>query len=108
MRSASATIAILFAAVVMAMSPSPGRTEESVPFRPTRVVPAFPAIKDAPFISAEAATRVVRGDELVLGVTVTGKDGASVSRAYPINMLTSPKREIINDTLNGVPLAATW
>ena len=99
---------IFIAAVVMALSSPPGRTEEAVPFRPTRVVPAFPAIKDAPFISAGEASKLLRGDELVLGVTVNGKDGADASRAYPINMLTSPKREIINDTLNGVPLAATW
>ena len=41
--------------------------------------------------------------ELVLGVTV-GKE----SRAYPINMLTGPSREILNDTLGGQAIAATW
>ena len=30
------------------------------------------------------------------------------ARAYPINMLTGPSREIINDVLGGVPIAATW
>jgi hypothetical protein len=41
--------------------------------------------------------------ELVLGVTVNGQ-----SRAYPINMLTGPQREIINDQLGGHAIAATW
>jgi hypothetical protein len=40
---------------------------------------------------------------LVLGVTI-GK----ASRAYPINMLTNPTREIINDKLGGKNIAATW
>jgi len=42
-------------------------------------------------------------DETVLGVTVNGQ-----SRAYPINMLSGPTREIINDDLGGIAIAATW
>jgi hypothetical protein len=30
------------------------------------------------------------------------------SRADPINMLTGPQREIINDRLGGRAIAATW
>ena len=45
----------------------------------------------------------IEGAELVLGVTI-GQE----SRAYPINMLTGPDREIINDTLGGKAIAATW
>jgi hypothetical protein len=30
------------------------------------------------------------------------------ARAYPINMLTGPRREVINDTLAGREIAATW
>jgi hypothetical protein len=30
------------------------------------------------------------------------------ARAYPINMLTGPRREIINDELGGKAIAATW
>ena len=41
--------------------------------------------------------------ELVLGVAVNGE-----ARAYPINMLTGPSREIVNDTLGGRKIAATW
>lgn len=72
-------------------------------FRPLRVVKEFPAIKDVPVLSADEVDGQVRDSELVLGVVVGGE-----ARAYPINMLTSPRREIINDNLGGRPIAATW
>jgi hypothetical protein len=59
-------------------------------------------IMDAPFLAADMATRVNDAD-LVLGVVV-----GDAARAYPINMLTGPSREIINDTLGGRAIAATW
>ena len=62
------------------------------------------AIVDAPMIPASQVTKkVVVDDELVLGVVVNGQP-----RAYPINMLTGPTREIINDQLGGQAIAATW
>ena len=61
------------------------------------------AIVDAPFISAGKVTGQVSDKELVIGVVIDGK-----SRAYPINMLTGPSREIINDILGGRSIAATW
>ncbi len=65
---------------------------------------AFPAITNAPVVAASEATEaVVRDKELVLGVALNGK-----SRAYPINMLTGPRREIVNDDLGGRAIAATW
>jgi len=73
-------------------------------FRPQVVIPrAFPAIKDAPIITAAEADRLLAEQELVIGVVVNGK-----ARAYPINMLTGPQREIINDSLGGRAIAATW
>jgi len=48
-------------------------------------------------------TDQVTGKELVIGVVVDGK-----ARAYPINMLTGPSREIINDVLGSRSIAATW
>ena len=42
-------------------------------------------------------------NELVIGVEVNG-----AARAYPINQLTGPSREIINDVLGGTAIAATW
>ena len=79
------------------------RAEEAREFRPRRVVPAFPAIENAKTVEAKAVTDEVRADELVLGVVVDGE-----ARAYPINQLTRPTREIINDEIRGHAIAATW
>ena len=73
-------------------------------FQPVTVIRRpFPAIKDAKFVSAQEGDNELLPEELVLGV-VLGEQ----ARAYPINMLKGPRREIINDTLGGVPIAATW
>jgi len=72
-------------------------------FRPQRVLAPQPPIKDFPVVSAKEAAGQLSEAELVLGVTVGGQ-----SRAYPINMLTGPRREILNDTLGGHAIAATW
>ena len=61
------------------------------------------AITDAPFVRAGEVRDQVRDNELVLGVVVDGQP-----RAYPINQLTGPSREIVNDTLGGRAIAATW
>lgn len=72
-------------------------------FRPRRVLDAQPAIVEPDVLSADEVAHQVEDDELVLGVVIDG-----VARAYPINMLTGPSREIINDTLAGHAIAATW
>ena len=72
-------------------------------FNPRKVVPAFEAITEAPIASVEEAGKWVEDPELVLGVVVNG-----AARAYPINQLTKPTREIINDTLGDRSIAATW
>ena len=72
-------------------------------FDPVRLVGAQPAIRNAPFIPAGKVRTEVSENELVLGVVINDE-----ARAYPINMLTGPSREIINDTLGGKAIAATW
>jgi hypothetical protein len=74
-------------------------------FNPQRVLShPLPAITNAPNVRAGAAgPELVHDSELVLGVVVN-----SEARAYPINMLTGPQREIINDVLGGERIAATW
>lgn len=52
---------------------------------------------------ASEVTDAINQDELVIGVTIDGE-----SRAFPLNMLTGPSREIVNDELGGQPIAATW
>ena len=63
----------------------------------------LPPLTDFRVVPARAGERELDAFELVLGVTVGG-----ASRAYAINMLTGPKREILNDQLGGTPIAATW
>ena len=72
-------------------------------YRPQRVLRAQPTITEFEVRSAKDVGKQLADNELVLGVTVNG-----VARAYPINMLTGPRREIINDNVGGTALAATW
>ena len=94
-RCGSAFFLILASASVYAAPPK---------FNPRVVIQReFPAITNRSNIGALEADEVLDDAELVIGVTVNGK-----SRAYPINMLNGPTREIINDELGGRPIAATW
>lgn len=82
--------------------PSSGNPEV---FDPVTVAPRFDPLRE-PDLTIHTATEV--GDqlddlELVLGVVIEDE-----ARAYPINMLTGPIREIFNDTLGGKSIAATW
>ena len=62
---------------------------------------AIPAILDPSFISAEEAWEQYLAEEPVLGVSVNGEH-----KAYSVPFLSS--REIVNDELGGVAIAATW
>ena len=72
-------------------------------FKPVTLMKPLPAIVDASIKSREEMDGKINDEELVLGVSINGS-----SRAYPINMLNGPRREIINDRLGGKPIAATW
>lgn len=72
-------------------------------FQPKTLIKPRKAIVDAPFITADQMKDQVDNSELVLGVVVAGH-----ARAYPINMLTGPSREIINDRIGKTDFAATW
>lgn len=72
-------------------------------FQPKTLIRPIRPIVDAQFIPATEVTDEVNDNELVMGVVINGE-----ARAYPINMLTGPRREIINDTLGGSVIAATW
>lgn len=60
----------------------------------------IPAIDTPNFVSAENMRNLDDGD-LVLGL-----DYAGVVRAYPVFILN--RHEVVNDTLNGVPIAVTF
>ena len=95
------------------ISPPPGASRRTVnypsiptdgDFRPVVAIPyAMAAITEFPIVSADRADAELHEAELVLGVTV-----GEQSRAYPINTLTGPSREIVNDELGGRAIAATW
>ena len=86
-------------------SPSRSRQAEAnkvADYEPRTVLrkPIRPIV-DPRIVSATEAD--VFDGELVIGVEVNGS-----ARAYPINQLTGPQREIINDKLGGELIAATW
>ena len=88
---------------IAAQPPSQSKPSERS-FEPRTVLrKPIRAIVDAPVLPADQVEDQVSANELVLGVVVGGK-----ARAYPINMLTGPSREIINDHLGNRAIAATW
>jgi len=95
-------LSLLLASALTAIGAEPDASRD---FNPRTVLKkAIPAITDAPVIDASKVTdEVVQDNELIIGVVHNGK-----ARAYPVNQLTGPSREIINDHLGGGPLAATW
>ena len=72
-------------------------------YHPIQVVPPMEPITDFPIRSVSEVGDLIPETDLILGVTV-----GQHSRAYPINMLTGPQREILNDRLGGTAIAATW
>ena len=72
-------------------------------YHPRRVIPSQPPITEFATKSVSEVGDALGASELVLGVSIGDQ-----SRAYPINMLTGPRREIINDELGGQAIAATW
>lgn len=91
---------VLFAAILLAV---PGLAGADREFNPRRLVAPFPPITEFPVKTVQEVGDELSDAELVLGVEIDGK-----ARAYPINMLTGPSREILNDTLAGIAMAATW
>lgn len=93
------TLKIASAQSAAATSGSLGESD----FRPRKLMRPIRAIVDAQFLNASDVTDEVNDNELVMGVIVGDQ-----ARAYPVNMLTGPSREIINDMLGSARIAATW
>ena len=73
-------------------------------FNPQTVIDEpFPAISKLIISTAVEGDEVLDDDELVLAVEIEGE-----ARAWPINSLTGPTREIFNGQLAGRSIAATW
>lgn len=87
--------------LIRQMSELPPLTADN--FRPVQVVLRPPLVEGFELKSVAEAKQHVDADETVLAVTINGQ-----SRAYPINVMTGPAREVFNDTLGGRAIAATW
>lgn len=62
---------------------------------------AIPAILEPEFISGEEADSQMSPDEMVMGILAGGE-----ARAYSLWHLDA--HEVVNDTIGGIPIAATW
>jgi hypothetical protein len=100
----AATSAVAVADLAAAQNRGDAIENRAEGYYPRKVLArALPPITDVPLMSAAEADKILNPAELVLGVVVEGQ-----ARAYPVNMLTGPRREIINDRLGGRAIAATW
>jgi arylsulfatase A-like enzyme len=78
--------------------------QEADEFNPRMVIKRpFRAIVNPNTVDITEAKREIRADELVIGITINGE-----SRAYPVNMLCQPSREIVTDVVGGKRIAVTW
>ncbi len=96
---------IMFAALVGCTSAEAPLSAEpkADEFRPQKLLEPLPPITEFPVKKVKEVGNILNPSELVIGVKV-----GTESRAYPVNMLTGPRREILNDTLGGKRIAATW
>jgi len=76
---------------------------EAEGFEPIYGVEEKAAITGVTTIPASEVGDEIEDDELLIGVVIDGSP-----RAYVIDTLTGPDREVLNDTLAGQPIAATW
>jgi hypothetical protein len=95
------------AALLLLITPLLSLAADEVRINPNDIVTllpkdAIPAIRNPkPLLVSANEVRGVRDSDQVLGVAIGGE-----SRAYPIPFLSW--HEIVNDTVGGVPIAATW
>ena len=84
-------------------APTPSTDDPDANLRIVTLLPkdGIPAILEPTFIDATKAWEQYLADEPVLGVSINGEH-----KAYSVPYLSS--REIVNDDLGGVAIAATW
>ena len=61
----------------------------------------IPSVDNPEFLNAVEASAQIGQQDLVIGLSLNGEH-----KAYPTAFLSS--REIVNDTIGGVPVAVTW
>ena len=72
-------------------------------FVPEEAADRMPPIANIRTLPAKEVSGEVKGEEMVIGVVLDGQ-----ARAYSVNMMTGPRREVFNDELAGHAIAATW
>ena len=73
-------------------------------FQPDRFLMPQEAFEQFPIVPVAEVKNALDPAELVLGVTIGDE-----SRVYPLNVLNEvPQRKVVNDTLGGQAIAATW
>lgn len=72
-------------------------------FYPIEVVDRQPIVEGFRLIDADDLQNTPHDDELVLAVRIGDE-----ARAWPLNVMTGPAREVFNDRLGGRSIAATW
>jgi hypothetical protein len=58
---------------------------------------------DLPVTSAGDAQQHLNPNDRVIGLTINGE-----ARAYPLNIINTPGRKVMNDELGGEPVVITW
>src|SRR5688572_6256391 len=76
---------------------------QGAPFAPIRFLERQAPLTNSEVKSAMDLTSVLGSEDLVVGISVNDE-----ARAYPLNAITRPPREIINDTVGETPIAMTW
>ena len=91
-----------YIATALALAAAIAAAGENQTYNPRQVLkqPIRP-ITEPKIVSASDAD--IQDNELVIGLQLDGQ-----ARAWSINQLTGPRREIINDELAGTAIAATW
>ena len=84
--------------------PKFSETPKNIGFRPEKHrQPSAPVSSGIDVKSVAEMGTDIEDEEMVLGLAIDGQ-----ARAYPINMLSDPNREILNDELAGRAVAVTW
>ena len=91
-----------YIATALALAAAIAAADEKLTYSPRQVLkqPIRP-ITEPKIVSASDAD--IQDNELVIGLQLDGQ-----ARAWSINQLTGPRREIINDEMAGTAIAATW
>jgi hypothetical protein len=88
----------------MAMMPnSSSKNAITIDKRRRKLFEPFAPVAGFPIVPANAEHLEIHDEDFVIGVELTGE-----ARAYPINMMGEPERELLNDSLAGRPIAVTF